>query len=105
MRLASEPSLHRPTILPSQVYSQVYCLPEQPMAQITLYLEDALQARLKASAERHQMSQSQFVAKLIRQAVDDQWPPEVLALAGSMADFPNADELRASNGTDVPRLT
>jgi hypothetical protein len=73
------------------------------MAQITLYLDDALQQRLKASASRRQLSQSQFVAQLIRQAVDDQWPQDVLALAGAVPDFPQADALREPAGADVRR--
>jgi predicted transcriptional regulator len=74
------------------------------MAQITLYLDDALQARLKDTAARQQLSQSQFVAQLIRQAVDDQWPAEVMQLAGALADFPLADCLREATGTDVARV-
>jgi predicted transcriptional regulator len=74
------------------------------MAQITLYLDDALQARLKASAAKQQMSQSQFVAQLIRHAVDDHWPDEVLALAGAAPDFPVVDELRAPAAADVARV-
>ena len=74
------------------------------MAQITLYLDDSLQARLKESAARQQVSQSQFVADLIRQAVQDHWPDEVLALDGSVQDFPLADALRSSPGTDAPRV-
>ena len=73
------------------------------MAQITLYLDDALQALLKASAARHQLSQSQFVAQLIRRAVDDQWPQDVLALAGALPEFPQAEALRASAGADPLR--
>jgi len=74
------------------------------MAQITLYLDDALQARLRESAARQQVSQSQFVANLIRQAVDDRWPEDVLALAGALQDFPSAEELRAAAGADAPRV-
>lgn len=74
------------------------------MAQITLYLDDTLQARLKASAARQRMSQSQFVAQLIRQAVDDRWPDEVLTLAGSVPDFPALDELRAADAPDATRV-
>ena len=74
------------------------------MAQITLYLDDALQARLREHAARQQVSQSQFVANLIRQAVDDRWPEDVLALAGTLRSFPDADELRAASGADAPRV-
>ena len=65
------------------------------MAQITLYIDDALQARLLESSARLKVSQSQFVADLIRQAVASHWPDEFLALAGSISDFPTADGLRA----------
>ena len=43
------------------------------------------------------------VADLIRQAVDDRWPDEVLALAGAVQDFPRAEALRGNEGTDTPR--
>lgn len=74
------------------------------MAQITLYIDDALQARLRESSARLRVSQSQFVADLIRQAVANHWPDEVLALAGSIPDFPTADGLRAGQAADAPRV-
>jgi hypothetical protein len=74
------------------------------MAQITLYIDDALQARLRESSARLKVSQSQFVADLIRNAVANQWPDEVLTLAGSLSDFPTADGLRAGQAADVPRV-
>jgi hypothetical protein len=74
------------------------------MAQITLYIDDGLQAQLRESSARLKVSQSQFVADLIRQAVARHWPQEVLALAGSLADFPSAEALRASGGVDVQRV-
>ena len=73
------------------------------MAQITLYIDDNTQARLREVATRRKVSQSQFVAELIRRATDDQWPDEVLALAGSVPDFPDASALRAGEAADVPR--
>jgi hypothetical protein len=73
------------------------------MAQITLYIDEATQQRLREAAERRKVSQSQFVAELIRKATADQWPAEVLALAGSVPDFPSAEELRAGLPPDLPR--
>lgn len=64
------------------------------MAQITLYIDDATQARLRAAALSRQVSQSQFVADLVRRATDATWPEEVLALAGSVPDFLQAQALR-----------
>lgn len=74
------------------------------MAQVTLYLDDELLTRLRQTAARERVSQSQFVAKLIRQAVDDRWPEDVLALAGALPAFATADELRADIGADVARV-
>jgi plasmid stability protein len=71
------------------------------MAQITLYVDDALQARLKVAAAERQQSQSQFVADLVRQALGDHWPGSVLALAGSVPDFPSTDNLRIAAGGDA----
>jgi hypothetical protein len=73
------------------------------MAQITLYIDDATQQRLREAAAHSQLSQSQFVAELIRKATASEWPPQVLDLAGSLPDFPLADELRAGLPPDVPR--
>lgn len=73
------------------------------MAQITLYIDQITQARLRDVAARRQVSQSQFVAELIRRATDDCWPGEVLALAGSVPDFPDAKALRVGEVPDVPR--
>ena len=73
------------------------------MAQITLYIDNDTQARLRAAAAERQVSQSQFVAELIRRAVDERWPADVLSLGGSLPDFPDATNLRAGEGADLPR--
>lgn len=74
------------------------------MAQITLYIDDATRQRLREAATLRKVSQSQFVADLIRQATANEWPPEVLALAGSVPDFPLAEELRAGLPPDAARV-
>jgi hypothetical protein len=73
------------------------------MAQITLYIDDQLQARLRDVAEQRKVSQSQFVADLIRTATSGRWSQEVLDMAGAAPDFPLADELRAGLLPDPPR--
>ena len=73
------------------------------MAQITLYIDDATRTRLREAAAQRKVSQSQFVADLIRRATDDAWPTAVLALAGSVPDFPLAEELRAGLPPDRER--
>lgn len=73
------------------------------MAQVTLYIDKATQTRLREVAARLRVSQSQFVAELIRRATDDRWPDDVLALAGSVPDFPEARALRVGEAADAPR--
>ena len=75
------------------------------MAQITLYIDEATQVRLREAAASRKVSQSQFVAELIRGATSTDWPPEVLALAGSVPDFPLAEELRAGQPPDAERVS
>lgn len=73
------------------------------MAQITLYIDETTQARLREAAALRKVSQSQFVADLIRRATDDTWPAAVLALAGAVPDFPLVEELRAGLPADLER--
>ena len=73
------------------------------MAQITLYIDEATQARLREAAAQRKVSQSQFVADLIRRATANAWPPEALAMFGSIPDFPMAEELRAGLPPDPER--
>lgn len=73
------------------------------MAQITLYIDDSTQTRLRDAAARKQQSQSQFVADLIRRATDPAWPDEVLALAGALPGFADADSLRSGQPADAQR--
>ena len=73
------------------------------MAQITLYIDESTQAKLREAAAQRKVSQSQFVADLIRRATDSVWPSEALALLGSVPDFPMAEELRAGLPPDPER--
>ena len=74
------------------------------MAQITLYIDETTQARLREASAQRDVSQSQYVADLTRRATAPDWPPEVLALAGAVPDFPLAEELRAGQQLDAERV-
>jgi predicted transcriptional regulator len=73
------------------------------MVQVTLRLDDETAGRMKAAAEAEGTSQSRWVANLIRARVADEWPAQVVALAGAWSDLPTADQLRAGQLEDVPR--
>ena len=73
------------------------------MAQLTLYLDDELETRLRAAARAANLSQSRWVANLIAEKLHNEWPASVVALAGAWRDFPEADELRSGLGEDAAR--
>jgi hypothetical protein len=73
------------------------------MAQITLYLDDETEAKVRAAAKASGLSQSRWVSELIRQKTADEWPASVQRLAGAWADLPTAEELRREQPAEVPR--
>ncbi len=73
------------------------------MAQITIYLDDELIRQVKQSAAEAKVSQSQWIADLIRQHCHNDWPQAVREMAGTWQVFPQQDELRAEQGEDTPR--
>jgi predicted transcriptional regulator len=73
------------------------------MAQLTLYLDDELETRLRAAARAANLSQSRWVANLIAEKLNDEWPASVVALAGAWSDFPEANELRSGLSEDAAR--
>lgn len=73
------------------------------MAQITIYLDDELIQKVKQASAAAKMSQSQWIAALIRQQSQTEWPLAVREMAGSWQVFPQQDELRGEQGEDIPR--
>lgn len=64
------------------------------MGQVTIYLDDNNERRLKSAAEAAGMPVSRWVANLIQEKTRTQWPESVKQLAGSWTDFPDPEELR-----------
>ena len=58
---------------------------------------------MKAAAKSAGVSQSRWVAGVIRQKTAEQWPKSVVELAGAWPDMPSLDEIRRGEGEDVPR--
>jgi hypothetical protein len=70
--------------------------------QVTLYLEPDTEERMKAAAKSAGISQSRWVAELIRTRTATEWPESIVKLAGAWPDLPSLEELR-QGGEDVPR--
>ncbi len=73
------------------------------MAQLTIYLDDETVTKAKRAADAAGVSQSRWVAELIRERTRTEWPADLAVLAGAWADAPSAEELRLTQGQDVPR--
>lgn len=76
------------------------------MSQVTIYLDDESEALAKRAAKAANVPVSRWISTLIKQAAANQWPPGVLALAGSWADssFPSAEALRKKAPKDIKRI-
>ena len=75
------------------------------MGQVTIYLEDNLEVKMRAMAKSMKLSQSKWIADLIREKLNDEWDPAVIALAGAWQDFPSLEEIRADMALDGERET
>lgn len=73
------------------------------MSQLTIYLDEDTERRLKTAAQSAGMSVSRWVATVIREKTETTWPQAVLDLAGAWPDFPTTEELRQDQPADHPR--
>lgn len=73
------------------------------MIQITIYLDEETAEQMRAFVQSRQISQSKWIADLIREKLDDEWPDHIAELAGAWADSPDAETLRKDLGRDIAR--
>lgn len=74
------------------------------MGQVTLYLDTETEARIKAAAKAAGVSQSRWVADLIREKTATEWPAWVADLAGAWPDLPSLEEIRADLHVETPQV-
>jgi len=73
------------------------------MAQVTIYLNDAAERRVRAAARNSKVSVSRWVAELVESRTRTEWPPEARQLAGAWPDFPDLHQIRPRSGKDQSR--
>jgi hypothetical protein len=73
------------------------------MGQVTIYLDDETENRLKQAAKTRGVAVSRWISELVREKTATDWPEAVRELAGAWPDFPDADTLRRAQGEDVRR--
>ena len=73
------------------------------MGQVTIYLDDETETRMKEAAKASGVAVSRWVAELVREKTATEWPEAVRKMAGAWPDFPDAETLRRAQGQDVAR--
>jgi len=73
------------------------------MGQVTIYLEEDIEQKMVAAAKSSQLSQSNWIAKLIQEKVANEWPQSIIELVGAWKDFPDIDDIRFDQGKDTKR--
>lgn len=74
------------------------------MGQLTIYLDDETEGRMKRAADDAGLSRSRWVARVIREKTASEWPESFRELAGAWrGEFPDLEEIRRDLGEDVPR--
>ncbi|ADC72035.1 conserved hypothetical protein [Thioalkalivibrio sp. K90mix] len=74
------------------------------MGQVTIYLDNEHEQRLKRAARSAGIPVSRYVARLVEENTRTEWPDSIRAMAGQWQDFPTIEELR-DTPPDSPRGT
>jgi hypothetical protein len=73
------------------------------MGQVTIYLDQHTEYKMKTMIKKNGISQSKWIADLIREKTADVWPAHIQKLAGDWKDLPTAEEIRKNMGSDIKR--
>ena len=73
------------------------------MGQVTIYLDDNTERKMRNMVEKSGISKGKYIAQLIREKTATTWPGNVIRLAGAWKDIPTANEIRETMGTDSIR--
>lgn len=73
------------------------------MSQVTIYLNDDLEKKIRKTLKGSKTSLSQWFSSIAEKEVNSQWPQSVAQLSGAWKDFPDLGQIRSSFETDLPR--
>jgi hypothetical protein len=73
------------------------------MGQVTIYLDDEHERRLRRAAKSAGVPVSRWVANLVEESTRNEWPESIRGMSGAWEDFPSAEELRETGSSDCPR--
>lgn len=73
------------------------------MAQVTIYIPNDLESKIKAKANSLNISISKFISTILEHKVQNEWSDQSRKLAGSWEDFASIEEIRDNQGQDATR--
>jgi hypothetical protein len=73
------------------------------MGQVTIYLDDEIERKMNEAVKSAHVSKSKWIAQLVQEKLDNEWPASIVAMAGSWDDFPSLEDIRQTQGIDIPR--
>jgi len=77
---------------------------EFTMSQVTIYMNESIEKKVKELAKSMNMSISKYITTLLEEKTNTEWSSEVQNLCGVWSDFPSLSALRENeSATDVPR--
>ena len=73
------------------------------MAQITIYINNDLESKVKELAASQDTSISKYISTVIERNINNNWNPKIKNFAGSWSDFPTIEEIRNNDIQDAQR--
>ena len=73
------------------------------MAQVTIYMDNDLEKKVKEVASSLNLSISKFISNLLEKNIQNEWNEDIKRLSGAWGDFPTLEEIRESQASDIKR--
>lgn len=73
------------------------------MGQVTIYLEDSIETKMKSAAKSAELSLSKWIAGAIKDKISIEWPASIINLSGTWEEFPSVAEIREGYTSDSIR--
>lgn len=66
------------------------------MGQITIYIDDQVQSKIKKMAKSMNLSVSKCITQILEQKTSNVWDSSIRQLSGAWEDFPDTEEIRSN---------
>ena len=73
------------------------------MSQVTIYLDEQTDKKLRQAVEQSGLSKSQWISRLIKEKTATEWPEAVREMVGEWQDVQEQEEIRDTAVKDLPR--